>query len=323
MKLFSAIFIFIICSNIFAANITIQSQGFSIIGQNLNKARENAIQDAITKGVKKFLKLKNIEPSSKIIENIKTNAISGFEIIKETTEGNILKEKIDLIINEEALNDIIKTKVQPPENVLISCFLNNEYNEDLTNFLIKILSQDFDFTFIKNSDFYNKELSSFKIGIICEINLIEIKKLISINKIFYKLNGKIEIYNSGNKYDEFNFQKDLTLSSEKDYIEYLIPLIKDKLKEDIFLLKNRDNVKSNKEDLELFFTLIKPEKFEIIEKIEEIFDNYNLVYSLIMINKGDVVFKIKGITEEELISILKNSNFIYRFKISENEEGKL
>ncbi len=323
MKLFNFFIIFLLLGviNLYSNNLIIESEGFSIISDNLNQSRQNAIDDAITKGIEKFLKNRGIQLNKSLEEQIKSQAVSGYEIIKEEVDGNILKEKIKLLLDENSLNDFIQLSSKDLIKVDIFAVLNGNFDNSLVDLLENFLKNNFDYNFIfypiTNIENFTND-SNIKLSL--KINLNKIKKLLSVNSYLYNLNGEIEIYDKQNNlYDNLTFSKNLILIKDKDYINYLSSLINPFIKKNFSKLITDEIKKTGISENLLYVILKNIRNFNVIEEFQNFLEKINLKYSLIEISKGELVYKVEGISKNNLKNLLNSKNF--NFKIRE-KEGK-
>ncbi len=326
MRWFNLILIIFLVNTfyLYSKDIIIESEGYSIIKEDLNSSREDAIKDAINKGIKKFLHSKNIKANDEFIDKIRDSLINGYEIEQEVIEGNILREKIKILFDETTLSDLFKKKTIIPIDIGIAVYLNENFDDELAEYLKTLISNSFDynFTFFKiKKD--NSSYKDYRVVIISDIILNKIKELYSINKIFYKISAKINIYVDGSKIDNISIEKDLILSKNKDYKKDISQLLLNNIQKTFDdILKRVKNTKSNNKNLILYFTLVNPKGFSIIDTLENIFEEFNIEYTPFLIYKKSITYKIKGVSEKEIISILRAKNFYYNFKISPNGENE-
>ncbi len=327
MKLlnFLIIFFFIGLVNLYSNNLIIESEGFSIISDNLNQSRQNAIDDAINKGIEKLLKNRGIQLDKSLEEQIKNQAVSGYEIIKEEVDGNILKEKIRLLLDEDSLNDFIHPVSKNPIKIDIFASFNENFDSDLVSFLETLIRDNFDYNFIfspvKNFD---EITDDFNIKLFLKINLNKIKKLLSVNSYLYNLYVDIKIYDKQNNlFDNSSITKNIIIVNEKEYINYVSNFIKPFIKKDFseLLRQEVENTKISKKIL--FVILEKVKKFDEIEQFDRILDNFNIKYSLITISNGKLIYKVNGISKNTLKNILgaKDLNFKIIEEEGRNDEG--
>ncbi len=327
MKLFNffIIFLFLGVINLYSNNLIIESEGFSIISDNLNQSRQNAIDDAITKGIEKFLKNRGIQLNKSLEEQIKSQAVSGYEIIKEEVDGNILKEKIKLLLDENSLNDFIQPSSKDLIKVDIFAVLNGNFDNSLIDLLENFLKNNFDYNFIfypiTNIENLTND-SNIKLSL--KINLNKIKKLLSVNSYLYNLNGEIEIYDKQNNlYDNLTFTKNLILRSDKDYINYLSSLINPFIKKNFSKLIT-EVIKNTVTSNNLLYVILKNIKnFNVIEEFQNFLEKINLKYSLIEISKGEIVYKVEGISKNNLKNLLNSKNFNFKIREKEGKDEEL
>ncbi len=295
--------------NLFSSLISIEAEGISILTDNIDMSRKSAIKNAIENGLKKIV--------GNSYDKIENNVL-GYEIIKESVEGNFLKEKIKIILDDSVLNfrkNII--------TVLIGSFLSDNYSEKLNDYvetIFKKISPNFLFlrlNEIKKEEEFLEEASKKDIDyiIILKVNVEKIKEIATLNKIFAKINCEIFVYSKKLELlASQSFSKDIVYSTEEKYFKLISNFVKNFLLKNLQIFKKQVQIKNR-----IKVTLFSPPDFKKILSFIEILDKYNLKYNYDEIYGHTISFIIFNITSNQLYDILKRENYIQKMQIENLE----
>ena len=300
--------------------IYIYSEGIALIKGNIESSRREAIQKAITNGVKKILK-KNI--SKEKLKKIINEGLIGYEIIKEKIEGNFIREKLKILFNDSFFN---VSSVTIPY-IIIGGFIFKDFeyklSKNVTTSIIEILSNlnlivlslnlDENITYDDFLDIVLKKKKDYVF--VCKLNFKKFKHLSSINKDFGRLSAELIIFDRDlNLIKKKEIVKDLIIRDEGDLIDNIKNEIKD------FVSSNTTNFKNeNSESIEVKLMLI-PKNFSEIEKFVDILNQYGIKFKWDEISKKGIIFNLMNINKSKILELFKSEGFKGKYKIVYQQE---
>ena len=308
--------------------VTVESMGISIINSNNAFSREKAINDAFQKALKKVIVEFNIEVDEEYLNSILTNPekyITGYELIEEKQEGNILNEKLKVYIDIQKIFGSLKVtekKTFNPVYILSYCYkrFNNasrSFDKSCNNIIQNNLKPLNNIFFLKPSETFDELFKTEKdILIIAVYDITNSRRIYSINKEFDNISFEITVYNSENDVvKSFDIAKKVVSSIGDNPLlqiknEIFNPVTKfvNNLKEKI--LKEKAIVTSTNK---FYFIAKKIANYDDIKNLEKFFIKYNIDYTLISIENKRFIYGIRNISENELTKLIKFSDLDYNY----------
>ena len=323
---YSIIFFLLVNTLLLASqNITVESTGISVIKDEVTSTRENALNDAFRKAIKKVLKnILNLSDNSSY-ENILSNAnrfINGYEIIEEKQIGNILNEKIKVSINLPLLEKAVD-KTSSTQLVYVAIFCSNDnssttIDEKCSDFIKRAIRDIPNTIFLPYQQSLDSTFSEVKdLLIVVNYKLTQEKKIYSIEREFDNVSMTLSCYNSRNEQivsETFNtkilrgFNESIFDKFDANFvmkIEILIRNIIEKIQ--------NEQAKSINKNIEYLLFVNSPKNYLQVKSVTELLDKFNVQYRLYEIKNNSFIFKIKGKNVNEILKIFRFANFKFKY----------
>ncbi len=330
-KILLYIIFFLFSANIcFAVSkfIPVEATGISIINNDNTFSRDKAIKDAFQKALKKVIVNYNIEVDEDILSNILTNPekyITGYELIEEKQVGNILNEKLKVNVDIQEIFKSLKVKTRKRFNhvyLLSYCYKNSDNDsKTLDRFCDNVIKNNLkninNIVFLSPPESYDEIFNTQKdILVTVSYKILDSKKLYSINKEFDNIQMDITVYNSSNDIVKtFNFAEKVVSPIDSNPLAKIKPGTFNSV--DVYIKSLKDNILKNKQfdtSKDKYYFIVKRfSNYNDIKNLEKFFQKFNINFTLTSIQNKTFIYKIEGISENEIAKTIKFSDLDYNY----------
>jgi len=311
-------FLFIISVYAASGTIAVEVTGISIIGDNIEKAKESAFQDAFRKALNKVCAdfPLNSEPAS--VTSNPEKYIEGYEILEEKQTGNIFNVTLKVYVNTSLIAKTTKNGFSGnPVYILSVCIKDNvtfEIDRECSDFLRKNLALVPNAKSVLPSEKIYSSETLFKmpkdILAIAAYEITAKKKVYSIGKEFDNLTFHVDIYDANNiLLKSFSKKVKILANIGDNPVKYLPDNFFGDMAEFISNLNLTTFSESAKEDsaTSFFFIINNPKNYTEVKNVLKIIAGFNINASLVIAENSNLAYKITGISKRELLKILKFS----------------
>lgn len=146
--------------------------------------------------------------------------------------------------------------------------------------------------------------------------ILDSKKLYSINKEFDNIQMDITVYNSSNDIVKtFNFAEKVVSPIDSNPLAKIKPGTFNSV--DVYIKSLKDNILKNKQfdtSKDKYYFIVKRfSNYNDIKNLEKFFQKFNINFTLTSIQNKTFIYKIEGISENEIAKTIKFSDLDYNY----------